>query len=657
MAGTTTVSKPPAPPSATNADFVAMMLVIMNEAIAITMLFPFVGLLIVRLEPGMSRADAGKLSGLLVGSFQIAQAMFASVWGRKSDRLGRRPMIAVGLIGGAFFSILFGMSTHVWQLLLFRFLYGVANGNAPLVKTMVAEMATRGNEASGWAMMSAGWSLGSTLGPIIGGTLYDPASHMDSFKGTIFETRPALLPSLFAAGYSVFALGITLFFLPESNVRANPPAWVARLMACGRSRRPPVTAEAMAREDVRYYDEAEEGGEVQRRNDSLAGHSITSLPAASDPTTSESTGNAATVGVSNSSIARAPPTQQQHEAAVVVVVTSSSSVGGDGGEEEQAAADHEGDDTAPLRPTASYGLYNMFMDPGMRYVLCSYIAIASFNTSFMEVFPLLAILPVSQGGLGVDASVIGVIYTCFALQTIIGNIAYPKVIERRGGAEKAPPARVVSGPFMMLHAALPAVNWHHNIPLVVAACAALSLPRVWGATWAFSTLTMGIAASAPKEHLGAATGISHSCGNVARAIVPSFMTYLFAWSVKYASGGEADESVTSEPSATSPVAMSEQPQSFFGPAFPFNRWLVFFLIAAGLYGIVFGLRNAGDALFQRVDKEVNGPDAAERKKQDQQNLAARRDESRDGIELQVSSPATSSNSAPPREANESPRDR
>jgi MFS family permease len=559
-----------------NMDFFFMMLVIMNEAIAITMLYPFVGLLIVHLSPGLSEADAGTWSGLLVGSFQIAQAMFASVWGRKSDRLGRRPMLALGLSGGAFFSLCFGMSTHVWQLLLFRFLYGVANGNAPLVKTMIAETATRGNEANGWAMMSVAWSLGSTMGPMIGGLLYDPASRMDSFKGTIFESRPALLPSLFSAVYSIFALGITVLRLPESNVKARPPPWLAALMSLGgRVRRSP------------HHDDNDD-------DDDVAPQLVKRTTVNTDPVR-----RAPTPRIAESRAAddeeMIPIASEDHDSAVDRPAQASRP-----DTILQSAVVHA--PTEQSIPAAAYGIPQMLADPRMCQVLVAYVVVACMSTSFSEVFPLLAILPVSQGGLGVDASVIGVIYMCFASETIVGNLVFPGIIKRHGRAKTARLALAMTATFVVLHAALPAIDWQHNVTGIVVASAVLSLPRMWGASWVGSVLTMGIAASAPKEHLGAATGISHSCGNVARAIVPSFMTYLFAWSVNYASGGSGanDRSEeTLQPTATSQVAVSEEPQSFFGPAFPLNRWLVFVLVGVAQFGIAFLLRDATDAAFQR----------------------------------------------------------
>jgi MFS family permease len=502
--------------------FFALMVVYMNEAIAITMLYPYAGLLVVHLDPNLSRADAGKLSGLVAGAFQVAQAIFASRWGRTSDKVGRRPMLALGLIGSAIFALCFGLSTEVWQLLLFRFLYGVANGNAPIVKTMVPEISTPATEAMAWSVMSAGWSFGSTIGPAIGGLLYDPASNMDAFKGTIFESRPALLPSLVGAIYAMVALCFTACVLPETNHRAKTPRWMEQMTDCG---------------CIPMY-------RAPTQNDDREAPSTGSNTAAQTPTAS-----------SGSAVVSVPGSHERK---------------------------------------SSYGLSRMIRDKRMSIVLGAYIMLAWNNTTFNEVFPLLAILPVSQGGLGVNASVIGLIFTCFALVGIVGDLSFATMSRVHGRAKTLKIGLTVTAVFTLLHAALPAINFHGSIPAIVAATVAMSLPRLWTTSWSFSSLLVGMAACAPREHLGAATGISHSCGNLSRAIIPPLATWLFAWSVGSSSGEGGEAGSTAAPG-------TDEPQSFFGPGFPVNRWLVFATLAGCLLLVAYIIRRLAEDNFTRLE--------------------------------------------------------
>jgi hypothetical protein len=150
---------------------------------------------------------------------------------------------------------------------------------------------------------------------------------------------------------------------------------------------------------------------------------------------------------------------------------------------------------------------------------------------------------------------------------------------------------VILGGSMLMHAALPAVHWDCDAAKAVGASALMSFPRVWVANFCFSISTMGIAAAAPRDHLGAATGLSHSCGNLARALLPPVVTWLFAWSIRVSVDGDDLASVaqmpqhgdhlvavTTPPAGANRSACQGDPQTLLGPLFPANRWFSFLLL-------------------------------------------------------------------------------
>jgi MFS family permease len=91
-------------------------------------------------------------------------------WGRLSDFYGRKPMIVCGLLGTVTATSVFGFSTSFTQAILARTGAGLLNGNVGVIRTMVAEMVVeRAHQAKAFSVMPVVWSLGSILGPILGG--------------------------------------------------------------------------------------------------------------------------------------------------------------------------------------------------------------------------------------------------------------------------------------------------------------------------------------------------------------------------------------------------------------------------------------------------------------------------------------------------------
>ena len=112
-------------------------------------------------------ATAG-LVGLLVSAFSIAQLVAAPVWGRFSDRYGRRPAILAGLLITAAAYVLFGLAGSVPTLFLARVVQGVGGGTIGVVQAYVADVAApdRRTKSLGW--LSAITSLGAVAGPAFG---------------------------------------------------------------------------------------------------------------------------------------------------------------------------------------------------------------------------------------------------------------------------------------------------------------------------------------------------------------------------------------------------------------------------------------------------------------------------------------------------------
>ena len=143
--------------------------------------------------------------GGLLAVYSAAQLVFAPMWGRLSDRKGRKPLILIGLIGNAAALILFGFSkTLVWAFTA-RALSGAWSAAVlPTVMAYVADVTTEKERGKGMALMGAAMGLGFILGPAIGAVLHQ-------------HHTPFFLAGVLSLATFVFAL----ILLPESLKAAN----------------------------------------------------------------------------------------------------------------------------------------------------------------------------------------------------------------------------------------------------------------------------------------------------------------------------------------------------------------------------------------------------------------------------------------------------
>ena len=154
--------------------------------------------------------------GLLMSSYSLAQFLFAPVWGRVSDRVGRRPILLLGLLGSVAGYTLFGLAGTLGLLFVGRVLMGIFGATIPTAQAAVADVTLPQDRARGMGMIGAAIGLGFILGPALGGLLSNLSGVL---RAPLFQQNPYALPCLASAALAALNLIAAAFFLPESLPR------------------------------------------------------------------------------------------------------------------------------------------------------------------------------------------------------------------------------------------------------------------------------------------------------------------------------------------------------------------------------------------------------------------------------------------------------
>lgn len=161
-------------------------------------LFPFMG---VRLDVSPAAIT------LILAVYSFCQFLAAPVWGRLSDRFGRRPILMSSMLGASLSYLMLAHGDSSEWLVASRVLGGLMAGNISAAFAYAADVTTEEDRAKGLGLIGAGIGLGFMLGPALGGLL----------AGGDNESADFVLPALTAAGLSLLAFTVVWLLLPESR--------------------------------------------------------------------------------------------------------------------------------------------------------------------------------------------------------------------------------------------------------------------------------------------------------------------------------------------------------------------------------------------------------------------------------------------------------
>jgi DHA1 family multidrug resistance protein-like MFS transporter len=180
------------------------------------------------LAQGVSRQSVVTHVSLLTAVYALGQLIFAPVWGRLSDRIGRRPLILIGIAGYVIAQVLFGLATSLWLLYAARIFGGIlSSATLPVSAAYVADMTTDEDRGRGMAWLGAAVSLGFVVGPALGGTLSRRDLHF-TVTYAHFTIDSFSVPFFAAAFLGLLTLVAAVRWLPESQLAFAPLAIGAR---------------------------------------------------------------------------------------------------------------------------------------------------------------------------------------------------------------------------------------------------------------------------------------------------------------------------------------------------------------------------------------------------------------------------------------------
>lgn len=132
---------------------------------------------------------SGRELGLMMAIYSVMQFICAPIWGRWSDRVGRKPVLLIGLAGFAFAFVLMGLAQDIVQLIVARALAGVLSSAAlPAVYAYIGDTTTHQDRSKGMGMLGAAMGMGMIFGPLLGGPLGKIALALPFFVASGFAT-------------------------------------------------------------------------------------------------------------------------------------------------------------------------------------------------------------------------------------------------------------------------------------------------------------------------------------------------------------------------------------------------------------------------------------------------------------------------------------
>ena len=248
-------AEPPPPPSLVKStplprkQLFVLCLMRMTEPISFTVIFPFVNAMLrANLPASIPSSRLGYYAGIVESAFAFAQFATIFWWARLSDRIGRKPVLLIGLLGSFLSVNAFGFAKTFPQMVLARSIAGLMNGNIAILKSVLAEITDETNQARAFSLIPLCFAVGSIVGNGLGGWLVGVG------EGGFWERHPFWLPCGVASCFNLCAIVFGSAFLNEtlpSKVQGQPQQQRQEVTVVDGEQKPPTVRSLLSTAAIR----------------------------------------------------------------------------------------------------------------------------------------------------------------------------------------------------------------------------------------------------------------------------------------------------------------------------------------------------------------------------------------------------------------------
>ena len=158
----------------------------------------------------------GSITAIIVAAFTAAQLLSAPLWGRFSDRVGRRPTLLIALTASCIAYLIFGFANSLLLLFLSRLVQGAGGGTVGVIQAYVADSTEPQDRARALGWLSATTNLGVALGPVLG-SFAVTLGKRDLLPGSATFHAGYAAPGILAATLCLINIGFAARYLKESR--------------------------------------------------------------------------------------------------------------------------------------------------------------------------------------------------------------------------------------------------------------------------------------------------------------------------------------------------------------------------------------------------------------------------------------------------------